>query len=157
MNTHSDTDEGKPRPSVWPVYVASGIIAVVGALGVLVCFVIALSFPTIPPEKTWALIPGVAYMGLCGAFSLVSAIGTILLRPWAWWLATVWGYLVGLSGFAGLLDGAHEILFAPEKSPLNLHEGLDKSLLLLALGAFVVWVLKTRRQLFFQPKPEGEE
>ena len=157
MNTLSDTDEGRARPSVWPVYVTSGIIAVVGALAVSVFFVVVLSFPTIPPEKTWAFVFGLAYMGLCGALSLVSAIGTILLRPWAWWLATVWGYLVGLSGFIGLLGGAHEILFAPEKSPLNLDEGLDKSLLLLALGAFVVWALKTRRRLFFPTKPDGEE
>ena len=34
MNTLRDTDERRARPSVWPVYVAAGVIGVV-SLGVL--------------------------------------------------------------------------------------------------------------------------
>ena len=157
MNTLSDTDEGKVSPSVWPVYVAAVVIVGCGAVWVYVCFLWVLDFPSVPPEKTWIHVFLVVYMGLCGAFSLVAAVGTSLLRPWAWRLATVWGYLIGLSGLAFLLHVAHETLITPDKSFLEPDEVLDKIIVPLALGVFVVWAIATRRQLFFPPKPEGEE
>ena len=35
MNRRRDTDEGRPQPSVWPVYLAAGVLALTGILGVI--------------------------------------------------------------------------------------------------------------------------
>ena len=157
MNTLRDTDEGRARPSVWPVYVTSGMIGIFGAVGVYACFLGVLAFPKVPPEGTWMYVFVAVYMGLFGGFSLVTAIGIILLRPWAWRLATVWGCLIGLGGLASLGERARDILFTPEASFFKLDKGLYHILVALAVVAFIVWTLNTRRRLFFPPKPEGEE
>ena len=154
---HRDTDEGGARPSVWPVYVTSGIMVMFGAVGLYMCFMMVLELPTISPEETWTHVFLVVYMGLYGAFGLVTAIGTSLLRPWAWRLATIFGGLLGLSGFGFLFVRVYDTLLTSEKFFLELDEVLDKTLVPLALGAFIVWVLETRRQLFFPRKQDDGE
>ncbi len=157
MNTLTDTDEGKARPSVWAVYVTSGIFVAVGAVAVYMCFLGVLEFPTIPPEETGTQAFLVVYFGLWGAVGLVTAVATSLLRPWAWWLGSVWGYLIGLSGFPLLFARAHESLFGSDRFFLELDEVLYQVLVPLAVAVFIVWTLNTRRWLFFPPKPESAE
>ena len=154
MNTLSDTDEGKARPSVWPVYVTSGIIGIIGAALLCASFI---GVPTTHPEEPWGLVFALVCMGLMGAFGLVIAVGTSLLRPWAWPVATVWGYLFGLSALGFLVFHARDSLRTSDKFFLELGEVLGNTPVPLVLSAFIVWSLSTRRRLFFPPKPDGEE
>ena len=100
MNTLSDTDEGKGKPSVWVVYVACGCIAVI----LLFCF-----FPPyISPDGPWTLnvmwvllhvlelsIPVAAGVGLVlvaralwrrGALLTIATLVAIVSGPvWSFW------------------------------------------------------------------------
>jgi len=67
MNTLRDTDESKARPSVWPVYVAAGVITLGSVL-----YVISVI--------TWPLV----------LFGSVTILGIVRLRPWGWWCGVVW-------------------------------------------------------------------
>ncbi len=67
MSTLGDTDEGKAKPSVWPVY----LVAVTIGVGSLSLFHVAGGFGI-----------DVVVMML---FGLAISWGLVRLRPWAWW------------------------------------------------------------------------
>ena len=135
MNTLSDTDEEKARPSVWPVYVAAAVLGGAGLLtvaaGVTILFVS-------PEDWGWGLIAVPV-----GAFHILVAFGLLRLRPWAWWCGILW-----LCG-----GGLSSLWYIFSNPPALLYEGVSIAL----TTGLPVWVLATRRQLFFRPKPEREE
>ena len=129
MNTLSDTDEGRARPSVWPLYVAAAVLLISGAWTV---------YSSIDILGMYMLV---AVWGLIG---LLAAFGLMALRPWGWWLAAVW--VVALIGFAVRSTIPQYMQVYGVVPPW-----VPPAIVLLA------WPLATRRQLFFPPKPEGEE
>ena len=72
MNTLRDTDESRPKPSVWPVYVAAA--ALLGVFGLLRMMRIKLDF----------------FLGAYVLLGVVAAVGLVRLRLWGWWCAVVW-------------------------------------------------------------------
>ena len=159
MNTLSDTDEGRARPSVWPVYVAAAIIGLL-SLGNLRFAVLLLSSVTTPlfreaaphvsPEVLSALefhFAVKAYAPLFavyGIFGVLTAVGMVRLRPWSWWCGCVWP----------MLYAVHCILMvmaSPVRSPAW---SIAASVVIIVL---LIWIMATRRRLFFPPRPESEE
>ncbi len=150
MNTLRDTDEGRARPSVWPVYVMSAIIGL-----------FSLSFTgwvwfvpwtaRLPAEVYQHLhpaseefhnliqrfVPYALLFSLYGLFGIATAVGAVLLRSWAWWCAVAWitlyatwyAYVIANLGTSGL-------------SPTT-------ALITVAFYALIIWPLATRRRLFF--------
>ena len=57
MNTFSDTDEGRARPSVWPVYLAAGVVGV---------FALAVFFFVVFPYCLLGALGVVTAGGSCG-------------------------------------------------------------------------------------------
>ena len=161
MNTLRDTDEGKPRPSVWPVYVMSGII---GLLSLSFLVFIGLvpwwehvyaeypeRFQHLPPspqqfaDMLQRLVPYAPLFALYGLFGIVTAVATAELRSWGWWCAVIWlaayfVYQIFMTVSLGMSKGS-----------------LAGIPMTTACFCLIIWALVTRRQLFFPPKPEGEE
>jgi len=135
MNTLSDTDEGRARPSVWPVYVAAAVVGVVGLtlLGIGIWFGLA-------NEDNGMVALGVLH-GLLGGLGVVAAWGLFRLRLWAWWCAVVWTIPAAFTGFIAFDEEANIIHYIPWET----------------IWLLLVWPLVARRHLFFPPKPEGEE
>ena len=146
MNTLSDTDEGKARPSVWPVYVAAGIVGVIGLsfLYFGICFGLANE-----DNGVEALAFGVLF-GLTGALGFAAAWGLFRLRPWAWW----WVVLSSSVVVGSCLIGLFGLVVFPHT---RLAIGARDSSFLLILAVPLLWILVTHQDLFFPPKPEGKE
>ena len=160
MNTLRDTDEGRARPSVWPVYVMSATILLDSVSSYFWDWVPPLSpmyvahlekfEQLLPCANDFALlmqplVPYALLFGLYGWLGIVAAIGLVQLRYWGWWSAVAWT--------AGRFLWA---IFVGANMPSHCWS-ISETLLNLALFAMLAWVLATRRQLFFPPKPEGQE
>ncbi len=155
MNTLRDTDEGRARPSVWPVYVMSAVFGLQSLLIVAIA-VCAVWEVQQPEESYWTgaqilgvsgktMVTGIACLfGLFGLFCIVAAVSASKLRPWAWWFFAVLS-AVCLPGIAW--EMWHDY------AEYSLQEIVVKGCLLF----LVLWPLVTRRQLFFSPKPEDGE
>jgi len=149
MNTIGDTNEGKARPSVWPVYLAAAGL-------VYTSFCVIVSTIRIGP-----VAPG-GWLGLLG---FLTAWGLGRLRAWGWWCAVVWTSvftaLFGLSAGGAIL---HLILDLHSNGLSALSSVHPDFMLLwvylrlveLTVIVLLVWVIATRRQLFFPPKQGGE-
>ena len=158
MNTLRDTAEGRPRPSVWPAYVAAALIgghsllasvlfvlAIKGSLFLDVVMILlgcslALEFLRLFPGFLFGCLLYVAWI----AVGLLATWGVARLRAWGWWCAAVW--IVGLLVRTSLVIRARAFPWS-----------IAGTLYVLTLYAILIWSLATRRQLFFPPKPEGEE
>ena len=81
----------------------------------------------------------------------VTAWGLVRLRPWGWWCAVVWVSIFA-AGSALFVSLGFFILPGPSKPD----EYVDAFLLLITI-VLLIRLLATRRQLFFPPKPAGEE
>ena len=146
MNTPSDTDQGGARPSVWPVYVMCAVIGLFGLAGIASPW-IEREPPTAgllwPSDGLLQYVGYVGFLTVWGVFGIVAAVGAVRFRPWAWWCAGAWI----------LLYAVWRLATWPIAKPISA----------LMIGACVVfvglvlWLLATRRQLFFPPKQEGEE
>ena len=141
MNTLTDTDEGRARPSVWPVYVAAVVVLIVDLQN--------LFFPGVMLTQ--------AALGLIG---VAAAIGMLLLREWGWWcgilFAGVWIVLLGMP----LLWMIFDVLLTTRSHgpvPTPLASIMVFLAVCLVPVSLLLWVLATRRRLFFPPKQEGEE
>ena len=156
MNSLTDTDDSRASPSVWPVYVWAAIIGLLslGNLHFAVLLLSSVTTPVVreaaPPEVLAALefhFAVKAYAPLFavyGIFGVLTAVGMVRLRPWSWWCGCVWP----------MLYAVHCILMvmaSPVRSPAW---SIAASLVIIVL---LIWIMATRRQLFFPPKPEGEE
>ena len=146
MNTLRDTDEGKARPSVWPVY---AMCVVIGLFSLA-----SLAYPWLERESPrvgllWPsdrLLQYVGYVGffmVWGVLGIVAAVGAARFRPWAWWCAGAWILIYAL----------WRLSTWPIAKPIS---GQMIGACVLFIG-LVLWLLATRRRLFFPPKPEGEE
>ncbi len=154
MNTLRDTDEGRARLSVWPVYVMCVLVglyslAAVGYPMVASGVVRLMSPPDVyqtldPHMQRWVdwhrlLLPYVALLAVWGVFGIVAAIGAARFRPWAWWGVALW-----IVVFAG--HWASRCVY--------LKSGVAFACVGIAWTALIVWPLLTRRQLFFRAKSE---
>ena len=148
MNTLGDTDEGRARPSVWPVYVAAGMV---GVDGLLFLFFGIWGGLANQDNDVEALAFGVLF-GLTGALGVAAAWGLFRLRPWAWWWGVASSSVVVGSCLLALLG-----LVVPWHTRLDeVASGLS-FWLILAVPLVLLWILVTHQHLFFPPKPEGEE
>jgi len=161
MNTLSDTDEGRARPSAWPVYVMSGIIGLFSLSYISwVWFVPMMAqgyaeypqhFQQVSPgahefaRLMQRLVPYALLFGVYGVFGVVTVIGAALFRPWAWWCAVAW--LAG--NFLWQVFLVANIGVTEVSSPAGL--------ITLAFYGLIIWPLATRRRSFFPAKPAGEE
>ena len=152
MNTPRDTDEGRARPSVWPVYVAAVVVLLISAGYIVRSGGVLLASVDIeqPWAEIWVSRAFLAFLAY-GLFGVITAIGMLRLRPWAWWCALVFVPLWLLSSNVGvsLHDGTLTVL-PPTHYPAY-------SAVCLVVFVLLMVVLATRRQLFFPPKPEDEE
>ncbi len=156
MNTLGGTDEGRARPSVWPVYVVAVVILVVG-LWLLFQFVDHLSFLVsegIPLDLKSDLLPLLLCVSI-GLFGWVTAWGLVWLRSWGWWCAAVWAGIFAV-GLVSLGFGCLDLWNIGETGPLFFFIVLVAPLGLVAI-VLLIRLLESRRQLFFPPKPAGEE
>ena len=146
MKPLRDTDERRPRPSVWPVYVVAGAVGVVGLSSLFIGI-----WGGLANEDNGGAEFGVFFQ-LVGALELVVAWGLFRLRPWAWWCVVLsifvliwWPLCVGLFMF---------VVFPDVVRDTRMGEGFVASLV---VAVPLLWALVTRQQLFFPLKPEGEE
>ena len=151
MNTLSDTDKPKARPSVWPVY---AIAAPIGLMGLLLGLMVFSPVQGTPIESLMAA----AMLGAPGLFAIATAYGLLMLRPWGRWFAVVWTGVFT----AGCVALGVYLLMAAENADIKDAEPEATFLRLFGQVSLImvipfVWVLATRRQLFFPPKQEGEE
>ncbi len=152
MNTLGDTDEGRARPSIgpiWPLWLVWVVL-----LSLLMSFdfvvhalVLIQDYYVTGPDEALSPIPLVSLVELIGLF-LGAALGWLAvwgvakLRAWGWWCAAVW--------IAGLLVWT---IFYIRTSPWSTWGALC----FFALYAILVWPLVAWRRLFFPPKPAREE
>ncbi len=158
MNTLSDTDEGRARLSVWPVYVMSAIIGLF-SLTFLSWMWFVPMMAQMPAEAVQQLSPGAQnfqrlvqqlasyapVFSLYGLFGVATAVGVALVRRWAWWCAVTWfalytAWQVSLVATVGI----------SRTSPIAV-------LMTVAFYALIVWLLATRRRLFLATKAQREE
>ena len=133
MNTLIDTDEGRARPSVWPVYVVAAVIGVAS-------LVIAL------PNFSSLLGP----RGFLVFFGLLTAYGLFRLRTWAWWCALLWTVVVAVTvTLVMLLVALCSGMAAAESGHSTSGWWAIAMVPGFALVVLLVWPLVARRQLFF--------
>ncbi len=157
MNTLRDTDEGRARPSVWPVYLVAAIIGLHGlsflgsvVLFPLIAYIAKEAAPQASPEVLRALKFHIAitayvpFFAVYGVFSVLTTVGALRLRPWSWWCGVVWTVLYAV--YCIWITMA-----LPVRSPAW------TIALSVAQIALLLWLLATRRQLFFPTRPQGEE
>ena len=149
MNTLRDTDKRRARPVVGLVRGMSALIGVISAglaammaAGVWLRWVLVQNVGAAP--VAWRDMTWPAFVILAGLFGVCAAVGAYRLRPWGWWAVVVWAalyFIVAVPDLAGLSRGEISHWAVLEVS----------SLIIVAL------TLIASRQLFFPPKPEGEE
>ncbi len=154
MNTPRDTDEGRARPSVWPVYVAAAVIV---AVGVWVIYPLIGPYVFFRPRTEWVDLLR-SPLGLVVAWVLlgfVAAVGLVGLRSWAWWCAVIFTAGWALEGASAVLDRIVVSFHRPDIQPST--EVIRFATAWLVVLALMLVPLVARRQLFFPPKPEREE
>ncbi len=125
MNTLSDTDEGRARPSVWPVYVT---VAIIGVVSLMFLGPVAISATGL--YRLYAVY---------GLFGVVTVVGVVRLRSWGWWTALIW-----VAIYAAILVWG-TVLRSKIGAPL----GWGALLVFGPQVGFFAWFLATRRRLFF--------
>ena len=152
MNTLSDTDEGRAKPSVWPVYVAKVVLVAVGA---------GLVNSGLEGWTSYHLGTGADVLGRAGLQAALPVLGFVAifglagLRAWGWWCAVV--FTAGLAVLGGWVLLSRIVLSShgPDIAPIT--EVIVLPAVWPAVVVLLTWILATRRGLFFPPKPEGEE
>ena len=109
----------------------------------------------IPAGEDLVLYPLFVFQLSYGLFGVLAGIGMALLRPLGWWCGVVFTgiwtvYMAGTCGIMGTFLWHLRSLFAVVTGLLLVASWLGPTILLVS-------VLATRYQLFFPPKPEGEE
>ena len=132
MNTLRDTDEGRARPSVWPVYLTAAVIAGFS----LVLFVLFVLEVIMHSFQILQMI-----QPIYGLFGIVTALGIVLLRPWGWWCGVVWTVIFVVACSLGTV-------FMRQEQPIPTRDFIVR----LAMIALLVWPVATRRRLFFPQK-----
>jgi len=162
MNTLSDTDERGARASVWPVYVAAGVLVAIAAHVNLPwvtsanCGCSELRMAPIECFLNWLALyeqwmPSIVW----GLLGFVAACGLVCLRPW-WWCAVLFAVTYTAWGGLGLYDAIVVSVFAPELA-WPAADYITEITPFLVAAVLLMVVLATRRRLFFPPKQEGEE
>ncbi len=157
MNTLSDTDEGRARPSRWPVYVMSGIIGLFSLSHLSWVWFVPLvaQMPTevsqelsLEAQRFYELlaqlVPYVPLFAVYGLFGLATAVGAALFRRWAWWCAAAWLLLyIGWTTYLAV----------------NLRTGFSPIgvLLTVVFCGLIIWPLSIRRPLFLATKAQRGE
>ena len=158
MNTLSETDEGKASPSVWPVYVAAGVVLIVGLSGL--AMISTWHSMLSRAEEAGVVMPAAFGLTLAhaafGLLGVVAAIGMLRLRGWGWFCGIVFAGVWTAQGGMSLLGMLTLVPFEkPELAPAKGTVAFVAVAPVLAI--LLIVILATRRQLFFPPKPEGEE
>ncbi len=143
MNTLRDTDEGKPKPSVWPVYLAAAIVGTV-SLGLL-ALALLVGGSSFPP-------PRLAALGY-GLLGVIAAVGLVRLRLWGWWCAVVFMSIFAVLSVVGVIGAILDPAEDPNAAAFAVIIGGPVCLATIALVALLVRSLGTRRQLFFPHLP----
>ena len=146
MNTLSDTDEGKARPSVWPVYVAAVTITILG----LMCMAPQFRVLTAVEQYEFAAWIYTAFWAAAvfGLFGVVTGIGMLRLRPWGWLCGVVFaGVWAVHNGIALLVMTTAVSREGPELAPATNY--VPFVAVNLVAGILLIVILATRRRLFF--------
>ena len=152
MNTLSDTGEGRARPSVWPVYVAKVVLVAVGT---------GLAHPGLEGLASYQLGTGANVLGRAGlqaalaVLGFVAIVGLAALRAWGWWCAVI--FTAGLAVLGGWVLLSRIVLSShrPDIAPST--EVIVIATVWLTAIVLLMWVLATRRRLFFPPKQARAE
>ena len=133
MNRDREAQETRSRPSVWPVYLAAGVIV---TLSLMVALIRPLaSLLGIIPYLLWA------------ASGLLAACGVTRLRAWGWRCAVVWAVI----GFGWLVFACTIVLEHISAVSGFAWLGLALFLLFPALFLLVISALVVRRCVSFPP------
>ena len=165
MNVLRDTDESRAKPSVWPVYVAAIAVLIVGLVFLTVAVAVYVLKVTTPEYRwgiegfgPWSWLYAAAAYGL---FGVVTAIGMLRLRPWGWWCGAVFVARWIVYEYAPVWFERWLPRWLPEGPCMWFNPCGDSYIATLApcfvVTMLIVVILATHRQLFFPPKPEGEE
>ena len=149
MNTLSDTDNSRARPSIWPVYLAAAVVLLISVSlssnGARRCIFAGEGL----------LHPLFVFQFSYGLFGGLAGIGMALLRPWGWWGVVVFAGIWTIYG--GAACGVAGLFFWPPHSGLAVMMALFVIASWLGPTILLVSVLTTRRQLFFPPTQEAVE
>ena len=158
MNTLRDTEEGRARPSVWPVYVAAGVV---GLASLYISTWAAGSFMRYP-----ALVEDIVggqlerlYQVIGGPLGLLSAYGLARLRRWGWVCGWLWVPISAvLWVMRGWEEGCDAAMSRIQGLPAQTHIGWAVfAWVWLVAIVLLMCALVARRPLFFPPKPEAAE
>ena len=84
MNTLRVTDEGRARPSVWPVYVAAAVIGLVSLCHLTrELRMMLIGAPLFDRDSDMFFI-------MYGLFGAMTAWGLVKLQDWGWFCTAVW-------------------------------------------------------------------
>ena len=159
MNTLGDTDEGRARPSVWPVYLVAAVIVAVG-VWLIYLWLRPSDLPPYDPRlysrsERWAHLLVEVEFWAWVLLGFVAAVGLVGLRLWAWWCAVVftagWALLGGVDVLDRITSGTRH---TPYPSPAEVIPFATARLVVLAL---LLVPLLTRRRLFFRTKQGRKE
>ena len=142
MSMLGDTHEDEDKPSVWPVYVAAGVILAFSlCLSVFVIMEIRtclwLASRDALDAIVWPML--VAPFSLYALLGLLTTMGIVLRRDWGWMCGLLWTALLALLFAFLLLTNA----WWPEGVVVG------------TVVVLLVWVLATRSRLFFLANGEG--
>ena len=155
MNTLSDTDEGRARPSVWPVYVAAAVIGLI-TLSRMIVAVPPLVADWVSFHLDMYLLILLSICLLWLLFGMLTCWGLVRLRMWAWWCAASWTFVYAYWDMVVLWEAQHSP--PPTHHPVSIGPFiLPVTAPAAAAIAVIAWALATRWRLFFPPRPEGEE
>ena len=151
MNTLSDTDEGRARLSVWPVYVAAVIVGLVSLyVSIWTAGDLMYNLKEIVGGQFESL-----FQAIGGPFGLLVAYGIARLRRWGWVCGWLW---VPISAFLwvmwgwerGCVQAMNRAAGFPDQADIG---GVIFAYVWLVAIVLLMCALLVRWQLFFPPRP----
>ena len=159
MNTLSDTDEGKARPSVWPVYVAAVVIGLTSLH--LCCMLVTQAYV----DSSLVLSIGAKVLFMLAVYwpltiymllGILASWGILRFRPWGWWCGVLWTITLAIGAWWFLPGIYFLFLMWHGRNWGTLAREIAEEigftvagLSILVLLVLVTWPLATRRRLFF--------
>jgi len=154
MNAPRDTDERKARPSVWPVYVAAGVIGLVSLFLPLVLILLVLQDDS-AADLVFTVFGVMGGPVIMAPVAILASVGLVMLRPWGWLCGFLWVTVSALTWGAGTVFGIMDLTHGFPHDPVQIMS-VSTTAGLVALAA-VIWPLATRYRLFYPPGGQKEE
>ena len=159
MNTLRDTDEGRARPSVWPVYLAAAIIGLVSLFVPLVLILLLLRDDN-AADLVFTVFGVIGGPLVMAPVAILASVGLIMLRLWGWVCGLLWATVFAVTLGVGTVFETMDFINDSPQGLLTLDQVQTVSVSTtvgLAILALVVWPLATRYRLFYPPGGQKEK